>query len=173
MTFNIWAYKARGLYETHKLLFTLLLTLRIDLQMGKLKPEEMQVFVKGGASRDLESEEKKPGKWIEDAVWLNLIELSQLQHFKDLTTLVGQLQNSAVNLVGCRFDHSCNLDSKERERMEKVAGERSSGRRGHSRWSGQNPGHIPQTVTHPKFCARQNYCAGLEVHWRLTGGEVR
>jgi len=88
MTYNIWAYKARGLYETDKLLFTLLLTLRIDIQLGKVKPEEMQVFVKGGASRDLESEEKKPGKWIEDAVWLNLIELSQLQHFKDLTLMI-------------------------------------------------------------------------------------
>ena len=88
MTYQIWAYKARGLYETHKLLFTLLLCLRIDLQLGKVKPEEMQVFVKGGASRDLESEEKKPGKWIEDAVWLNLIELSQLQHFRELPLMV-------------------------------------------------------------------------------------
>ena len=93
MTYNIWAYKARGLYESDKLLFTLLLTLRIDIQLGKVKPEEMQVFVKGGATRDLESEEKKPGKWIEDAVWLNLIELSQLQHFKDLTALVSTSRN--------------------------------------------------------------------------------
>ena len=47
LTFEVFRYTCRGLYESHKFLFTLLMTLKIDMQTGKVKPEEFQTFIKG------------------------------------------------------------------------------------------------------------------------------
>ena len=47
LTFAVFAYTARGLYESDKFMFTLLLTLKIDMQKGKVKHQEFQTLIKG------------------------------------------------------------------------------------------------------------------------------
>ena len=47
LTFEIYSYSVRGLYENHKFLFTLLLTLKIDLERGHVKNREFHALIRG------------------------------------------------------------------------------------------------------------------------------
>lgn len=90
LTFETFAYTARGLYEEDKFMFTILMTLKIEMNMKKVKSEEFQVFIKGGAALDLNTVEPKPKKWIMDMTWLNLVELSKLPQFTQILSQVAR-----------------------------------------------------------------------------------
>ncbi|XP_054862859.1 dynein axonemal heavy chain 5 isoform X2 [Amphiprion ocellaris] len=94
LTCQVFCYTTRGLYEEHKLLFTLLLALKIDLQARNISQSELLTFIKGGASLDLNSVESKPRRWILDQTWLNLVQLSFLSPFSRLLVQVNQNERS-------------------------------------------------------------------------------
>ena len=105
LTKSVWRYTSRGLYEKHKFLFTLLLALKIDLNNGNINHQEFLTLLKGGAALDLNSVQVKKNwkcivltilqpklfRWMLDIIWLNLVELSHLEPFKDLLGMVSGL----------------------------------------------------------------------------------
>lgn len=47
LTLSVFKYTCRGLYEADKFLFTILLTLKIEMAAGRVRGEEFGVFIKG------------------------------------------------------------------------------------------------------------------------------
>ncbi|XP_035999780.1 dynein heavy chain 8, axonemal [Fundulus heteroclitus] len=90
LTFEVFRYTIRGLYENHKFVFTLLLALKIELQTNKIDQNKFQLLIKGGAALDLKTCPQKPFRWILDMVWLNLVELSKLPDFANILYQVSQ-----------------------------------------------------------------------------------
>ncbi|XP_041805872.1 dynein heavy chain 8, axonemal-like [Chelmon rostratus] len=90
LTYEVFRYTVRGLYENHKFIFTLLLALKIDLQNTNIDHSKFQILIKGGAALDLKTCPSKPYRWLQDMVWLNLVELSKLLQFTNIIFQVSQ-----------------------------------------------------------------------------------
>jgi len=90
-TYLTWFYFTRGVFERHKLLYTLLLALKIEMKAGEVKYDEFNMLLKGGAALDLKSQKRKPGDWLPDNSWLHLCQLGMtFSIFKDVTnTIIG------------------------------------------------------------------------------------
>ena len=89
-TFRTFVYITRSLYEEHKSLFVLLLTLKIDILAGRVSHEEFRCLIKGGAALDINAVQKKPFNWIPDMTWLNLVALSKMPNFQDVLNQVSK-----------------------------------------------------------------------------------
>ena len=50
LTFLSFKYTARGLYEADKFMFTILMTLKIEIKAARIRVEEFQTFIKGNMS---------------------------------------------------------------------------------------------------------------------------
>jgi hypothetical protein len=47
LTYEVWKFTLRSLYEQHKPLFTLMLAMKIDCHQGVISHEEFMTFIKG------------------------------------------------------------------------------------------------------------------------------
>jgi dynein heavy chain len=81
MTYMTYRYINRGLYEQDKLTFVLLLTMKILVTSGHLANSDITLFLRGGAALDINTVKRKPFGWMENDVWLNIIELSTSHRF--------------------------------------------------------------------------------------------
>eukprot|EP01041_Mallomonas_annulata_P002980 gene2980-5847_t len=76
MTFMLYRYINRGLYERDKTSFKLIVTFKILLTAAKLDSRNVSIFLRGGGAMDLNQTQSKPFPWMSDDAWLNLVQLS-------------------------------------------------------------------------------------------------
>ena len=76
MTYLVYRYVNKGLYEKDKLLFVFIITLKTMVTAGTLTPQDVNLFMRAGAALDINSVRKKPS-WITDGNWLNVIALAE------------------------------------------------------------------------------------------------
>merc|ERR1711871_1114556 len=81
LTYLVYRYINRGLYEADKLTFVLLVTVKILITANHLSSSDLTLFLRGGAALDIDSVRRKPFNWLSNEVWLNVIELSQSNKF--------------------------------------------------------------------------------------------
>uniref|UniRef100_A0A061RL16 Flagellar outer dynein arm heavy chain gamma n=1 Tax=Tetraselmis sp. GSL018 TaxID=582737 RepID=A0A061RL16_9CHLO len=88
MTYAVYLYVQRGLFERHKVLFALMLTNKVLVSAKAVRIEDVDVFLKGGGALDINSVRRKPKEWIPDNVWLSVVALSNMDAFRDIADSV-------------------------------------------------------------------------------------
>ena len=80
-TFTTFSYVTRGLFERHRLIFSLQLVLRILMQAGELTPDQVDLLVKAPPTIQAENPVEA---WLPDSAWAAVMGLSQLEAFASL-----------------------------------------------------------------------------------------
>ena len=95
MTYMMYRYINRGLYECDKLTFIILTMMKILVVAGTLTSVDVSLFLRGGAALDTNSERKCTVGWMPPDVWLNVVQLSKsLVFFRTLPDTI--VRNEAI-----------------------------------------------------------------------------
>ena len=74
LTDSCYKYTCRGIFETHKLMFSFQMALQIMAGEGELNRGQLDFFLKGNLSLEKTSE-KLPGAWMSEAGWHDMQQL--------------------------------------------------------------------------------------------------
>ena len=74
MTRRVYRYVNRGLFERDKLIFKLMICLKVLLQSGELTGGDVAMLLKAGSGID---DRNKKFNWMENRIWLNILALSR------------------------------------------------------------------------------------------------
>merc|ERR1719195_1452770 len=78
LTYQVYRYMNRGLFERDKMMFKLIVTLKIAVVANQLTGADVSVFLKAGSALDIKAEKSNLfHKWLSDKVWLNVLQLSR------------------------------------------------------------------------------------------------
>lgn len=75
-TFAVYKYTSRGLFERHKLLFSLQMCTKVLSASNTLNQEEFQFFMRGGTVLDRSAQPTNPDPaWVSEEAWDNITEM--------------------------------------------------------------------------------------------------
>jgi len=130
LTYQVYRYMNRGLFERDKMMFKLMVTLKVQVVGGVLTTEDVLLFLKAGSSLDKNAERPTPFRWMGDKAWLNLLELSrhsfgkeQIAVFRDLAGVIGKSETEWRKWFDENEPESCPVPEFE----ERIGAERNLG----------------------------------------------
>jgi dynein heavy chain len=86
-TLEVYKYTCRGLFESHKLLFSMQLCFRILESQGNVSHEEFTFFSFGAGLADRSKQRNNPAQdWLPALVWDNIAELDRLSGFQGVVS---------------------------------------------------------------------------------------
>ena len=94
LTFHVYKYVNRGLFEIDKTTFILMMCFKILVTANKITNSDISMFLKMGASLDAKGERQKPFSFIGDKAWLNIIALSRHHFGSDSLAFFRELPDS-------------------------------------------------------------------------------
>ena len=94
LTFHVYNYVNRGLFEADKATFVLIICFKILTTKGTISANDVSMFLKGGDALDAKSEKPKPLKELAEKSWLNVIQLSRHQFANDPLAFFRELPDS-------------------------------------------------------------------------------
>lgn len=104
LTYKVYRYISRGLFERDKITFKLMVSLKILVEDGKLMPHDIQFLLKAGAGAT--EEKTKPYQWLDAKAWGNLKALSGHRFaknnnitFKDLPDRISRNEQAWRNWI--------------------------------------------------------------------------
>ena len=79
LTYQIYSYGTTGMFEKHKLLYSFLMTIQIELDKKNLNSKQIDFFLKGNISLDksLTIQSKPKFSWLTDDTWHHCRYLSE------------------------------------------------------------------------------------------------
>ena len=92
MTYVIYRYINRGLYETDKTSFKVIILFKILSVAGKIDQKNVGLFLRGGGALNIAQVDPKPFAWASNEAWLNLLQLSMSNH--NFSTLPEEMERS-------------------------------------------------------------------------------
>ncbi|MAC17935.1 MAG: hypothetical protein CMC97_06535, partial [Flavobacteriales bacterium] len=130
LTYKVYRYMNRGLFERDKMMFKLMVTLKIMVVANQLTTGDVAMLLKAGSALDVKQERACPFKWMSDEVWLNVLQLSrhqfgveQLLFFKDIVDFISRNEQNWKKWFDENEPESCPVpDYEERMVMERVLG---------------------------------------------------
>eukprot|EP00003_Mantamonas_plastica_P000089 TRINITY_DN1008_c0_g1_i1.p1 TRINITY_DN1008_c0_g1~~TRINITY_DN1008_c0_g1_i1.p1 ORF type:complete len:1151 (+),score=416.49 TRINITY_DN1008_c0_g1_i1:86-3538(+) len=75
---------ARGLFGQDKILFLLMIVLKIEISLGRMTREQFNAFIRGANVADMRAMKNKPIGFLPDRVFMSLAYLSKLEEFNGL-----------------------------------------------------------------------------------------
>jgi len=101
MTYKVYRYVNRGIFEEHKVMFKLMVCLKVMIQADMLTPADTSLLLKAGAGID---DRNKKYSWMDQKVWLNILALSRHKFgndhtffFKELPERIGRAEKEWKN----------------------------------------------------------------------------
>ena len=75
LTKNVYDYGCTGIFEKHKILFSLQICTRIKQNMGEIIQSELEFFIKGNVTLE-KTKKKNPVKWLAANGWEDVLKLA-------------------------------------------------------------------------------------------------
>ncbi|CDI77652.1 hypothetical protein EPH_0029460 [Eimeria praecox] len=96
LTYQVYRYVCRGLFERHKQTFVMMLILKMLQIDGVLQASDISLLLNGGAGLDEKAEAPCPFRWLgqDSKVWLNVLQLSRTSFGRDQIQLFCELPES-------------------------------------------------------------------------------
>ena len=91
-TLAVYKYTCRGLFEAHKLLFSLQLCIKILETSGIINPEEFNFFSLGAGMVDRSTQRPNNTDWLPSGVWDNVTEMDKISGLQGIVSSFEQLQ---------------------------------------------------------------------------------
>lgn len=100
LTFHVYRYVNRGLFERDKITFILMMCFKVLQTAEKINSNDVSILLKSGAALDIRTERAKPLQYLQDKTWLNILALSKHHFSGDSSAFFRELPDSITRSEG-------------------------------------------------------------------------